>query len=196
MKIIPFNSGDHLVPLYPTFCVTCVPVSLIMSSCKALWNAVRGSGCSFYRLPDEARVPPMASFYLSLQILAHQSKWCSTHFPPRSSPSLLLSSVTLIRFPLLARAPHFNSTPRKNMPTTSANKLAGILSLSPSPLFSFFIPTVPPSSISSSPPHYHVPSYSDEFQIERGTLLISSVKMLCRGQCGHQCVHWERMCDS
>lgn len=130
MKIIPFNSGDHLVPLYTTYCVTCVPVSLIMSSCKALWNAVRGSGCSFYRLPDEARVPPMASFYLSLQILAHQSKWCSTHFPPRSSPSLLLSSVTLIRFPLLARAPHFNSTPRKNMPTISANKLAGILSLS------------------------------------------------------------------
>lgn len=135
-----------------------VSVSLIMSSCKPLWNAVRGSGCSFYLLPDEARVPPMASFYLSLQILAHQSKWCSTHFPPRSSPSLLLSSVTLIQFPLLARAPHFNSTPRKNMPTIPANKLPCILSpsLSFAPFF-LFHPNCPsllylvlPSSLSCS----------------------------------------------
>lgn len=61
-------------------------------------------------LPSPWSSGPTHCFLLSLQILAHQSKWCSTHIPPRSPPSLHQSGVTLIPFPLPAWAQRFNST--------------------------------------------------------------------------------------
>lgn len=137
-------------------------------------------------------------------------KQLQLHLPLRAtsilSLFLRLSTVTnsapltfLPTLPSVATAErcHTNSVPPSppapcfNSPLKDARRyLLECISKHPLLLLKPFCPACPSFSVAFSPPHYHGPSYSDEFQIERGAgLLISSVKILCAGQCGHQCVH-------
>lgn len=189
--------GLQLYLIVPPF-VFCFNRSLVFKSSVSHAAFLRRRPCQqllFYWLPHDAGVTPIPSLYLSLDTGTPIKS--VQHSVPSPLPTMACirptqSSVTLIQFPLPACAPCFNSTTKKDTPAASLSILASIsssLSLPCTDSFSLLSPACPSFSISISPPRYHLPFYSDEFQIERGTLLISSVKMLCRGQCGHQCVH-------